>query len=143
MRLAAQWTDSYPVAEFWFIWADKLGLPEYPTVYITLAIMLDWSTAKVWSVLGALFSLVGFFLIARVDLLQTQATEASDAVRDTQFVDVYHAANTGVEYEPSTQEVEARQLSAVAGRKGFGKKVGLALAAFGVTLQLVAAVIAN
>jgi len=24
------------VAEFWFIWSDKLGLPEYPTVYITL-----------------------------------------------------------------------------------------------------------
>ena len=36
MRLAAHWTDSYPVAEFWFIWSDKLGLPEYPPVYITL-----------------------------------------------------------------------------------------------------------
>src|SRR5206468_7265369 len=41
MRLAAQWTDSYPVAEFLFIWWDKLGLPEYPTVYITLPSMID------------------------------------------------------------------------------------------------------
>jgi hypothetical protein len=38
MRLAAHWTDSYPVAKFWFIWSDKLGLPEYPPVYITLGI---------------------------------------------------------------------------------------------------------
>ena len=36
MRLAAHWTDSYPVAQFWFIWSVKLGLPEYPPIYITL-----------------------------------------------------------------------------------------------------------
>jgi hypothetical protein len=28
------------VAEFWFIWSDKLGLPEYPTVYITLGLTM-------------------------------------------------------------------------------------------------------
>jgi len=39
MRLAAHWTDPYPVALFWFIWSDKLGLPEYPPVYITLDLM--------------------------------------------------------------------------------------------------------
>lgn len=39
MRLAAPWTDSYPVAEFWFIWSVKLGLPEYLKVYITLWLM--------------------------------------------------------------------------------------------------------
>ena len=36
MRLTAHWTDSYPVAQFWFIWSDKLGLPKYPPTYITL-----------------------------------------------------------------------------------------------------------
>jgi hypothetical protein len=36
MQLAAHWTDSYQMAEFRFIWSDKLGLPEYSTVYITL-----------------------------------------------------------------------------------------------------------
>ena len=36
MRLSFHWTDSYPVAQFWFIWPDMLGLPEYSPVYITL-----------------------------------------------------------------------------------------------------------
>lgn len=40
MRLAAHRTDSYPVVEFWFIWSDKLGLPAYPPVHITL---YDWA----------------------------------------------------------------------------------------------------
>ena len=51
MRLAAHWTDSYPVAEFWFIWSDKLGLPEYPPVYITLGVMKRIS-APVGAALG-------------------------------------------------------------------------------------------
>ena len=28
------------MVEFWFIWSDKLGLPEYPTVYITLSLIV-------------------------------------------------------------------------------------------------------
>lgn len=54
MRLAAQWTDSYPVAEFWFIWSDKLGFPDYPTVYITNAMKVHccerMETKSIWSV---------------------------------------------------------------------------------------------
>ncbi|WP_332778287.1 hypothetical protein [Polaromonas sp.] len=50
MRLAALWTDSYPVAKFWFIWSDKLGLPEYPTVYITLNCMPNtFAHASKWT----------------------------------------------------------------------------------------------
>lgn len=54
MRLAAQWTDSYPVAKFWFIWSDKLGLPEYPTVYITLNFyqLRAWQVLDEWYVLA-------------------------------------------------------------------------------------------
>lgn len=40
MRLAAHWTDSHPVAQFWFIWSDKLGLPEYSQDYITLRLTM-------------------------------------------------------------------------------------------------------
>jgi hypothetical protein len=105
--------------------------------------MLDWPPVKWCSVVGALFLLIGFFLVARVNLLQTQATEASEAVRDTQLVEVYHASKTDVEYEPSTQEVEAKHISAAASGKGLAMRVGLAFAAFGVALQLLAAAIAK
>jgi len=62
-RLAAPWTDSYPVAEFWVIWSDKLGLPEYPTVYITLEAKTMGTNkmyiAILWRTLAALL-LCGF-----------------------------------------------------------------------------------
>ncbi len=44
MRFTAHWTDLHPVAEFWFIWSDKLGFPEYQTVYITLGCLMRYLT---------------------------------------------------------------------------------------------------
>ena len=38
MRLAARWTDTYPVAHFWSNGLDMLELPEVQPVYITLVI---------------------------------------------------------------------------------------------------------
>lgn len=99
------------------------------------------TNTKIINLAGIGLQLLGLLVLTRIDLLALRFNEASNNVRDTVFVEQYEAANRGLKYEPSTQELETASLGEKLQRTGLLFRCGLTLACVGTLLQLISAAV--
>jgi hypothetical protein len=101
--------------------------------------MDSWTPEKWFAVFGAVSQLAGFVVLARIDFKAWQAAKARENVRPDQLLEIYQSARDGVQYESSTQELEAAELELRASKASTRLKFGLGLACLGAIFQLLAA----
>ena len=88
------------------------------------------------NLLGMGFQFVGLSLAAARDVTKHHAEKQAEKIRDTQLVEIYEAAKTGVEYEESTQEKVARKMAELAQKFDGLLPYSIAIAALGTLIQI-------
>jgi hypothetical protein len=102
-----------------------------------------WTLEKWFAVSGALLQIAGFAVLALIDYSAWRAAQAQDSIREDQLAEIFRSARDGVEYEPSTQELEVTKLQATASKSSKYLRIGLGLACVGAIFQLIAALVSK
>lgn len=86
---------------------------------------------------GMVLQAIGLSLAAIRDVTKHHAEKQNEKIRDTQLVEIFEAAKTGVEYEESTQEKVARKMAELAQKFDGLLPYSIAIAVLGTLMQIV------
>jgi hypothetical protein len=67
--------------------------------------------SSIFNLAGISFQFIGVAVLSRVDLNAYSLETSEEALRPTLFSEVYEAAKSGKEHEPSTQELHIQALA--------------------------------